>query len=100
MEKIFVPFPSMICGMNLDTFHRKVYFSQEQSGQYSVWQSGWIEAEMKEAAEIAQATEFIEEKHKNTKVRSHRAVPTYPAVKSSVFLSHVRLQKEPKSLYF
>ncbi len=58
------------------------------------------EAEMKEAAEIAQATEFIEEKHKNTKVRSHRAVPTYPAVRSSVFLSHVRLQNKPKVYIF
>ena len=60
------------------------------------------EVEMKEAAEIAQATEFIEEKHKkNTKVRSRRAVPTYPAVRSKrLFLSAPCDCKETKSLYF
>ncbi len=48
------------------------------------------EAEVKEAAEIAQATEFIDTKQEKIRDRSHREEPMYPVVRSRDF----RLQEQ------
>ena len=58
------------------------------------------EAEMKEAAEIAQATEFIEEKHK--KLRKSDRTGRFQRIRRSEAASFYRTCdcKETKSLYF
>ena len=57
------------------------------------------EAEMKEAAEIAQATEFIETKPEGYESRSLRAVPMYPVVRSRDFRLQERLQSIHRYLF-
>ena len=54
---------------------------------------------MKEAAEIAQATEFIEEKHKKYESPIAQGGSNVSGVRSSVFLSHVRLQRNQKFIF-
>lgn len=55
--------------------------------------------DIKEAAEIAQATEFIETKKKNTTVRLPRAEVMYLVDRNSVLRLQERLRKRQKYLY-
>ena len=56
------------------------------------------EAEMIEAATIAQATEFIDQKKKKYKSRSHREEPMYPVVRSRDFRCKSNC-KHPDDIY-
>ena len=55
--------------------------------------------EIKKAAEIAQATEFIEAKDDKYEVQSHRAEAMFPVDRNSVLRLQGRLQKTRKSLF-
>lgn len=57
------------------------------------------EAEMIEAATIAQATEFIDQKKKNIRARSHREEPMYPVVRSRDFRLQEQLQNIRMYIY-
>lgn len=54
--------------------------------------------QIKEAAAIAQAADFIEEKQENTTAILHRAEATFPVDRNSVLPLHVRLQNSRKSM--
>ncbi len=57
------------------------------------------EAEMIEAATIAQATEFIDQKKKKLRARSHREEPMYPVVRSRDFRLQEQLQNIRMYIY-
>lgn len=100
MAKIFVGFLWKNSERKSDLCHRKVFFfSGTIASNLRFGKADATDEDIKEAAQIAQATEFIETKKKNTTVRLPRAEVMYLVDRNSVLRLQERLRKRQKYLY-